>query len=55
MNLLSKIFGSNQNSGLKIRFSRASDQWQVFKGMRIVYVGEKVQCEKYVENFRINF
>jgi len=55
MNLLSKLFGSNQKSGLKLKFSKASNQWQVFKDMTIMYVGEKEQCEKYLENFQLGF
>ncbi|MEP5611509.1 MAG: hypothetical protein ABJP45_04635 [Cyclobacteriaceae bacterium] len=55
MNLLSTLFGSGQKSSLKLKFSKASDQWQVFKGMTIMYVGEKEQCEKYLENFQLSF
>ncbi|MEP1097517.1 MAG: hypothetical protein ABJG78_20540 [Cyclobacteriaceae bacterium] len=55
MNLLSKLFNSSQKSGLKLKFSKASDQWQVFKGMTIMYVGDKEHCEKYLENFQLSF
>jgi hypothetical protein len=55
MNVLSKLFNATQKSGLKLRFSKTQDQWQVLKGMTLLYVGEKSQCERYLENFQGTF
>ena len=51
MELLKRMFTTKSSSGLRIRFSKSLDQWQVYRENSIVYVGNKDSCQRYMDNW----
>lgn len=51
MSFLKYFFSKNNNANqLKLRFSKADDNWRVTKLFEIIYVGNKDQCKLFMEN-----
>ena len=51
MKLFNKIFKTN--NGLTLRFSKSTNEWQVYLDSKLLYIGEKTTCEKYILNQQV--
>ena len=49
MSLFNKLFNI-KSDGLKLRYSKSEDQWQVYREMSIVYMGTKEMCQEFIKN-----
>ena len=52
MNFIKRIlFGIEDNSSFKIKYSKDYKSWYVVRDQSIVYIGQKDKCELYLANF----
>lgn len=54
--MLKSLFSkkSANGKGLKLRFSKSEQTWQVLKGYSIMYVGGETECRNYMQNISRN-
>ncbi|MEQ8904689.1 hypothetical protein [Ekhidna sp.] len=50
MSILDFFSGKRNQNRIKITKTETGDKWMVKKGYRILYIGSKRKCEKYLEN-----
>ncbi len=50
MTFLNKLLGVRAPGGFELKFSKLHGQWQVYVDDRLVYLGEKVDCQKFLDN-----
>ncbi len=51
--LKSLLFGKDQSSNLKIKYSDNYKAWYVKRDYSILYIGKKEKCELYVKNMEL--
>ena len=50
MTVLTRLFGARAIGGFELKFSQLHGQWQVYSDNRLIYLGEKVDCQKFLDN-----
>ena len=50
MTIINKIFGARNPKGFQLKFSNVHGQWQVYCENRLLYLGEKSDCQKFLDN-----
>ena len=53
MKLLKKLFDLKDEREI-LRFSKSMNKWQVFQESRLVYVGDKSSCLKFIRNTKLD-
>lgn len=49
MKKIKELFGIKSNE-FELRFSKSLDQWEVIKDARILYMGTKENCQRFMQN-----
>lgn len=52
MTFLKKIFSGNNQNTFNIRFSKSENNWQVYLAGNLVYIGQKSDCQMYMNNMK---
>lgn len=52
MTLLKKIFSGKNENAFSIRFSKSDNNWQVYLAGNLVYIGQKSDCQTYINNMK---
>ncbi len=54
MKFLSELLtGKKQSESLKLKFDKKDNIWHVTKGYAIMYMGNRDQCEKYLNHMTL--
>lgn len=50
MTMITRLFGAKATGGFELKFNQHHSQWQVYNDNRLIYLGEKVDCQKFLDN-----